>query len=84
MGKLVRDILQNKYGKYTISKVVPFFWFIYLLLALTFKFDAKSDIPKCYYELTLVFSGVYVGRTALDKMKDFTQTQSTPPPTPPQ
>jgi hypothetical protein len=69
MRKFIGDMLQNRHGKYTLSKVVPFMWFVYLLLVLTFKFD--TEIPKTYYDLTIVFSTVYVGRTALDKMKDF-------------
>jgi Na+/alanine symporter len=73
MKKLLEDILSNKHNKYTMSKVVPFMWFIYLLLALTFKFEGITEIPRTYYDLTIIFSSVYMGRTALDKMKDFSK-----------
>lgn len=69
MANIFRDMLTNKYGKYSQSKVIPFVWFLYLLYALTWQFDGR-EIPQTYYDLTIVFSGVYVGRTALDKIAD--------------
>lgn len=69
MITILRDMLTNKYGKYSLSKVVPALWFVYLLYALTFSFRGV-DIPTMYYDLTIVFSSVYVGRTALEKVVD--------------
>ena len=69
------EMLKNKHGKFSLSKVIPAVWFLYLLYALAFVFKDK-DIPSAYYQLTVVFSSVYVGRTAVDKLKD-----STSPPT---
>lgn len=69
MRNIIHDMLTNKYGKYSLSKVIPFVWFLYLLYALTWQFDGQ-EIPKTYYDLTMIFSGVYVGRTALDKVSD--------------
>ncbi len=69
-------MFKNKYGKYSLSKIIPSLWFVYLLYALTFPFSGK-EFPKTYYDLTLVFSSVYVGRSALDKLADPTK-QTTP------
>lgn len=71
MTKLIAEMLQNKYGKYTISKIIPTLWFVYLLLALTFMFPG-TDIPKTYYDLTIIFSSIYLGRSALDKVQETT------------
>ena len=74
----ITDIFKNKYGKYSLSKIVPAVWFVYLLYALTFVFIDK-DIPKSYYDLTIVFSSVYVGRSAIDKIQDPEKSTSTTP-----
>ena len=66
-------MLYNKYGKLSLSKVIPALWFLFLLYSLAFVYVDK-EIPKLYYELTMLFSGVYVGRSALDKVKDNEKT----------
>lgn len=71
------EMFKNKYGKYSISKIVPVIWFVFLLYSLAFTFHGK-DIPKAYYDLTIVFSSVYVGRAAVDKIKDPTVVTTTP------
>lgn len=65
----MEEMFKNKYGKYSLSKVIPSVWFVYLLYVLTFPFGGK-EIPKTYYDLTIVFSSVYIGRSALDKVTD--------------
>lgn len=61
------DLLKNKYGKYSLSKVVPFTWFLFLLYSLGFVYIDR-EAPKIFYDLTMVFSSVYVGRIAVDKI----------------
>lgn len=63
------EMLKNKYGKYSLSKVIPFAWFIFLLYSLAFVYKDKEP-PKLFYDLSMIFSSVYVGRTALDKIND--------------
>ena len=55
----------------SLSKVIPLLWFVFLLYSLGFVYIDKEP-PKLYYELTMLFSGVYVGRTAIDKINDKT------------
>ena len=74
----MEEIFKNKYGKYSLSKLIPAIWFVYLLYALTFVFKDK-EIPKTYYDLTIVFSSVYVGRSAIDKIQDSTKTTTSTP-----
>lgn len=80
MFEIITDILKNKYGKYSISKVIPLIWFVYLIYSLGVTFHGQ-DIPKAYYDLTIVFSSVYVGRAAVDKIKDGDKTTNIQPPT---
>lgn len=62
-------MLKNKYGKYSLSKVVPAVWFVFLVYSLAFVYVDK-EIPKLYHDFTMLFMGAYVGRTALDKIED--------------
>jgi hypothetical protein len=75
----ILEMFKNKYGKYSISKIIPVVWFVYLLYALAVTFHGK-DIPKSYYDLTMVFSSVYVGKTAVDKIKDGSPVSVNPTP----
>jgi hypothetical protein len=71
------EMLKNKYGKLSLSKVVPALWFVFLLYSLGFVYIDKEP-PKIYYDLTMVFSSVYVGRTAIDKINDKNTDKTNP------
>lgn len=70
------DLLKNKYGKYSLSKVIPAAWFVFLLYSLAFVY-VGIEPPKIYYDLTMVFSGVYVGRVAVDKINTKSDEKTT-------
>jgi len=80
--RLGTDLFQNKYGRYSLSRIIPAIWFVFLLYQLSVTFKDK-DIPQAYYNLTVVFSSVYVGRAAVEKFREpTTPTNPNPTPTP--
>lgn len=62
------EMFKNRYGKYSLSKIIPTVWFVFLLWSLSTTFKGQ-EFPKSYYDLTIIFSSVYIGKSAVDKIK---------------